>query len=130
MKGYYSNIESETEQNESFRKVVYTGNYMQLVFMRLKPGESIGVETHGNDQFFRFESGSGQVHVDDNTYDVADGSGVIVPAGAVHDVVNTGSDDLALYTIYATPHHREGVEHASKSEADTSHEEFNGKTTE
>ncbi len=131
MKGFHVNIEDETVQNESFRKVVYTGPYMQLVYMTLKPGEAIGMETHGNDQFFRFEKGTGEVVIDDNTYEVEDGSGVVVPAGAKHNVINTSdSESLHLYTIYAPPHHEDGIEFATKAEAEASDEEFDGKTTE
>ena len=131
MKGICVDIEDETQDNQSFRKVVYTGNYMQLVYMRLQPGEEIGMEVHGNDQFFRFEKGTGTVIVDEATHDVKDGSGVVVPAGAKHNVVNTStSEDLHLYTIYAPPHHKDGVEYVTKAEADASDEEFDGKTSE
>lgn len=131
MKGYHKNIEDATLNNTDFRRVDYTAHYMQMVLMRLKPGESIGLETHGNDQFFRFEQGKGKVVIDDNRYDVQDGSGVIVPAGAKHNVTNTSTkDDLKLYTIYAGPHHRDGVAFAIKNAADASTEEYDGKTTE
>lgn len=131
MKGYHVNIEEKTLENKSFRKVEYTGKYMQMVLMTLKPGESIGMETHGNDQFFRFENGTGKVVIDGNEYDVEDGSGVIVPASAKHNVTNTSSkDDLHLYTIYAVPHHKDGVEHTTKALADASSEEFDGVTSE
>lgn len=131
MKGFQVDIEKETLANEDFRRVMYTGDYLQLVYMRLKPGESIGMETHGNDQFFRFENGKGKVIIDDHSYSVADGSGVIVPAGAKHNVTNTSTiDDLHLYTIYAGPHHRDGVRFATKAAADKSTEVFDGKTTE
>lgn len=130
-KGFHVNIEEETIQNELYRKVVYTAPYLQLVYMRLKPGEAIGMETHGNDQFFRFEKGAGEVVIDDNTYKVEDGSGVVVPAGSKHNVTNTSTvDDLHLYTIYAGPHHKDGIEFATKAAADASTEEFDGKTTE
>lgn len=131
MKGYNVNIEEETIKNEDYRRVVYTGNYMQLVFMRLAPGESIGLETHGNDQFFRFEKGNGEVVIDDTVHKVTDGSGVVVPAGAKHNVTNTSTvEELHLYTIYAGPHHKDGIKFATKAAADASSEEFDGKTTE
>lgn len=131
MKGFHVNIEEATIKNESFRRVVYTSDYMQLVYMYLKPGESIGLETHGNDQFFRIEKGTGQVVIDGNEYKVEDGSGVVVPAGSKHNVTNTSSvDGLHLYTIYAVPHHRDGVHFKTKAEADKSTEEYDGKTTE
>mgnify|MGYP000997478841 CR=1 FL=1 len=131
MKGFHVNIEQATIDNMSFRRVVYTHHYMQLVYMYLKPGESIGMETHGNDQFFRFEKGSGEVVIDDAKYHVEDGSGVVVPAGARHNVTNTSTKDgLHLYTIYATPHHHKDVHFETKDEAEKSTEEYDGKTTE
>ncbi len=131
MKGFFTPIETDTTDNTDFRRVLYTGNYTQLVLMSLKPGEEIGIETHGNDQFFRFESGSGAVAVDDMTYEVMDGDCVIVPAGAKHNVKNISeSDDLKLYTLYSVPHHRDGTVHATKEVAESDDEEFDGKTSE
>jgi mannose-6-phosphate isomerase-like protein (cupin superfamily) len=78
--------------------------------MSLKPGEEIGEEVHPDiDQFFRFDAGSGQVIIDDNTYAVQDGDACIVPAGAKHNVINTGDADLKLYTIYSPPEHQDGT---------------------
>lgn len=131
MKGFYGQIEEQTVKNKSFRKVIYTSAYSQLVLMSLKPGEAIGMENHGNDQFFRFESGVGQVVIDGNKYSVKDGSAVVVPAGAKHNVINTSKvDDLKLYTIYSPPHHHKGVELKTKAAANKSSEEFDGSTTE
>ena len=100
MKGYHDDIERQTTDNGDFRRVLYTGQHLQLVLMSLPPGCDIGSEVHEDrDQFFRFEEGSGKVDIDDNSYDVADGSGVIVPAGARHNVRNTGEGPLKLYTL-------------------------------
>ncbi|MBP7475822.1 MAG: cupin domain-containing protein, partial [Pyrinomonadaceae bacterium] len=103
MKGFKSNIEKDTLKNKNFRKVVYTGQHLQLVLMSLKPKEEIGAEVHAeNDQFLRFEGGKGRVLIDKTTYNVKDGDAVIVPAGAKHNVINvSASEDLKLYTIYA-----------------------------
>jgi mannose-6-phosphate isomerase-like protein (cupin superfamily) len=106
---------------------------MQLVLMTLQPGEEIGSEVHKDrDQFFRFEEGTGKVDIDDNSYDVADGSGIIVPQGSRHNVRNTGTEPLKLYTLYAPPEHKDGVVQATKAEADARHadEEWDGQTTE
>lgn len=90
MKGYRDNIERLTTGNNNFRKVLYTGKYSQLVLMSLAPGEEIGMEVHDDtDQFFRFEKGRGMVIIDGNQYEVGDGTAVVVPAGAKHNVVNT-----------------------------------------
>jgi len=133
MKGYHDDIEVQTTGNANFRRVLYTGHNLQLVLMTLQPGEEIGAEVHGDrDQFFRFEEGRGQVDIDDNTYDVVDGSGVIVPQGARHNVRNTGDQPLKLYTLYGPPEHKDGVVQATKADADArhAHEEWDGATTE
>ena len=132
MKGYNTNIEKDTIANENFRKVLYTGKHCQLVLMSLKPNEEIGMEVHAdNDQFFRFEKGNGKVFIDGNVYEVSDGSAIIVPSGAEHNVVNTsGTEDLKLYTIYSPAHHKDGVVRATKAEAEADGPEFDGQTTE
>ena len=132
MRGYNDNIEKLTIDNTNFRQVLYTGKYTQLVLMSLAPGEEIGQEVHAeNDQFFRFEAGQGRVVIDDNQYDVADGSAVIVPAGASHNVINTSdSESLKLYTLYSPSHHKDGIVRATKAEAEANDEEFDGVTTE
>lgn len=133
MKGYHDNIERQTTQNEDFRRVLYTGKHLQLVLMTLQPGEEIGSEVHDDrDQFFRFEEGEGEVAIDDNRHSVADGSGVIVPAGARHNVRNTGQGPLKLYTLYGPPEHKDQVVQSTKAEADARHhdEEWDGATTE
>jgi mannose-6-phosphate isomerase-like protein (cupin superfamily) len=130
MKGFCSNIEKDTLENENFRKVLYTGKHSQLVLMALKPNEEIGMEVHAdNDQFFRFEKGQGKVVIDGNEYDVSDGFAIVVPAGAQHNVV-AGADGLKLYTIYSPAHHQDGVVRATKAEAEANGPEFDGKTTE
>lgn len=132
MKGFSTNIEKETLENINFRKVLYTAKHSQLVLMSLKPGEEIGMEVHlDNDQFFRFEQGQGLVTIDGNEYVVSDGSAVVVPAGAEHNVVNTSaSDDLKLYTIYSPAHHKDGIVRLTKEEAELDGPEFDGITTE
>ena len=131
MRGFHDDIEKQTTGNSDFRRVLYTGHHLQLVLMTLPPGCDIGAEVHEDrDQFFRFEEGSGQVDIDENTYDVTDGSGVIVPAGARHNVRNTGGAPLKLYTIYGPPEHIDGLVEATREEADATHEEWDGKTTE
>lgn len=132
MKGFNANIEKETLENNNFRKVLYTSGHSQLVLMSLAPSEEIGMEAHpDNDQFFRFEKGKGKVIIDGNEYMVSDGSAIVVPAGANHNVVNIDvDDDLKLYTIYSPAHHKDGVVRATKKEAEADSPEFDGKTTE
>lgn len=132
MKGYKSNIEKATTENTNFRKVLYTAEHIQLVLMTLPPGEEIGEEVHEeNDQFFRFESGTGKCFIDGNEYHVKDGDAVIVPSGAKHNVINTSdSEPLTMYTLYAPPHHKDGIVRKTKEEAEANEAEFDGKTTE
>ncbi len=132
MKGYIINIEKETKENDNFRKVLYTSKHSQLVLMQLKPNEEIGMEVHeDNDQFFRFESGSGKVIIDGMEHSVGDGFAVVVPAGAEHNIINiSDSEPLKLYTIYSPAHHRDAVVHATKEQAEKDDEHFDGKTTE
>ena len=131
-KGFNANIEKETLENTNFRKVLYTAKHCQLVLMSLNPLEEIGMEVHtDNDQFFRFEKGEGKVLIDGNEYIVGDGSAIIVPSGAQHNVINTSAtNDLKLYTIYSPAHHQDGVVRATKAEAEADGPEFDGKTTE
>ena len=133
MKGFHGDIETLTTDNSDFRRVLYTGKQLQLVLMTLPPGCDIGSEVHEDrDQFFRFEDGAGEVDIDDNTYKIEDGTGIIVPAGARHNVRNTGDRPLKLYTIYGPPEHKDGVVQSTKEEADARHhdEEWDGATTE
>jgi len=129
-KGFCSNIEKDTLGNENFRKVLYTGKHSQLVLMSLAANEEIGMEVHAdNDQFFRFEKGKGKVVIDGSEYQVEDGSAVVVPAGAQHNVV-AGEEGLKLYTIYSPAHHKDGIVRATKAEAEANEAEFDGTTTE
>ncbi len=132
MKGYGANIEELTLANNDFRRVLYTGRYSQLVLMSLRPSEEIGMETHDDvDQFFRFERGSGTVVIDGLERSVGDGDAAIVPAGAEHNVINASSSEpLKLYTIYSPPEHRDGVVRATKEEAESDEEHFDGATSE
>ena len=132
MKGFNTNIEKETLENNYFRKVLYSGKHSQLVLMSLKPGEDIGLEVHSeNDQFFRFEQGEGKCLIDGSEYLVVDGSAIIVPAGAEHNIINISkTDELKLYTIYSPAHHKDQIVRLTKEEAETNDEEFDGKTTE
>ena len=134
MKGFCSNIEKDTLENENFRKVLYTGKHSQLVLMSLAPNEEIGMEVHeDNDQFFRFEKGMGKCIIDGNEYEVKDGSAVIVPSGAQHNVINTSATErLNMYTIYSPAHHQDGVVRKTKAEAEdpANEEDYDGKTTE
>ena len=117
--GYVTNIERDTLTNEDFRRVLFTGPYTQLVLMTLRPGEDIGLEAHvGHDQFIRVETGSGYVQLDGERHELEDGSAVVIPSGAEHNVVNTSrTEALRLYTLYSPPEHPDGtVQHTKSAE--------------
>ena len=132
-RGYCDDIGRITVANKDFRRVLYSGQHLQLVLMTLQPGEEIGAEVHADrDQFFRFEEGAGHVDIDETSYSVEDGSGVVVPAGARHNVRNTGQQPLKLYTLYGPPEHKDGIVQSTKAEAEARHphEKWDGITTE
>jgi mannose-6-phosphate isomerase-like protein (cupin superfamily) len=133
MKGYVDNIERRTIENEDFRRVLYTGEHLQLVLMTLPPGCDIGEEVHEDrDQFFRIEEGTGEIRIDGVANRVEDDFAVIVPAGARHNVINTGEKPLRLYTIYGPPEHRDKIVHKTKEDAERDHDNdhWDGETSE
>ena len=130
MKGFVKDIESLAVGNEEFRRVLYTAKHCQVVLMALKPKEDIGAEVHTLDQFFRVEEGTGEAVLDGVRTPIRAGFAVVVPAGANHNIINTGSVSLKLYTIYSPPNHRDGVVHHTRAEAAADSEHFDGKTTE
>ena len=130
MKGFVQNIEDIAVENDAFRRVLYTAKNCQLVVMALKPKEEIGMEVHKLDQFFRVEEGAGEAVLDGVRTAISAGFAVLVPAGANHNIINTGSVPLKLYTLYAPPNHRDGVIHRTRDEAEADNEHFDGKTTE
>jgi mannose-6-phosphate isomerase-like protein (cupin superfamily) len=125
MLGWIDDIEKVTVENSTFRMVVFTGEHTQLTVMSLKPGEDIGLESHPNlDQFIRIEKGQARVELGktkenvDEKHDVEDDWAVIVPAGIWHNVVNTGSGDVKLYSLYSPPEHPDGTVHETKADAE------------
>lgn len=118
MAGFVTNIDTDTLGNDNFRKVIFTAPHSQLVLMSLNPNEEIGMETHSdNDQFFRIEKGSGKVIMNGEQHQVTDGFAIVVPAGTEHNVI-AGETGLKLYTIYSPAHHRDGILHKTKAEAE------------
>ena len=130
MQGFLQDIEALALANEDFRRVLYTAPHCQLVLMALKPQEAIGAEVHTLDQCFRVEAGAGEAVLDGVTTAIRAGFAIVVPAGATHNIINTGSVPLKLYTLYAPPNHRDGVVHHTPADAKADTEHFDGTTTE
>lgn len=130
MKGFVQDIEALAVGNADFRRVLYTARNCQLVLMSIKPRGEIGSEVHTLDQFFRVEEGTGEAVLDGVKTAIRAGFAVLVPAGTTHNITNTGSVPLKLYTLYAPPNHRDGVVHRTREDAEADHEQFDGRTTE
>jgi mannose-6-phosphate isomerase-like protein (cupin superfamily) len=130
MKGFVKDIEDLATKNDQFRQILYTAKHCQLVLMALKPKEEIGAEVHKLDQFFRVEEGSGEAVLDGVRTAIQAGFAVLVPAGTNHNIINTGSGPMKLYTLYSPPNHRDGVVHPTRAKAEADNEHFDGKTTE
>lgn len=130
MKGFVKDIEALATENVEFRRVLYTAKHSQLVLMALKPKEEIGAEVHKLDQFFRVEEGSGEAVLDGVRTVIKAGFAVLVPAGTNHNIINTGSGPMKLYTLYSPPNHRDGVVHRTRDGAEKDDEHFDGKTSE
>lgn len=128
MEGFITNIEKDTLENADYRRVLYTAHYSQLVVMSLQPGEEIGEEVHGLDQFIRVEAGEGKAVLNGEEHALADGSAVVVPAGARHNIINTSANMvMKMYTLYSPPNHVHGTVHHTK--ADEAEEHFDGITS-
>lgn len=130
MKGFVDSIESLAAKNADFRRVLYTATHSQLVLMTLRPDEDIGDEVHTLDQFFRVEEGTGEAVLDGVKTSLRAGFAVLVPSGTRHNILNTGSVPLRLYTLYSPANHRDGVVHRTRADAKADNEHFDGKTTE
>jgi mannose-6-phosphate isomerase-like protein (cupin superfamily) len=120
--GYVGFIEGDTEENENYRQVLFTGDHLQLVLMSLKPGEEIGDEVHEDtDQFFRIEQGKAKfVFNESEEHLVEEGDAVVIPAGTYHNVLNNSpTEPLKLYTVYTDPQHPDGAVYKTKAEAET-----------
>jgi mannose-6-phosphate isomerase-like protein (cupin superfamily) len=128
MKGFITDIEKATLENTDYRRVLYTAQNSQLVLMNIKPGDEIGLETHELDQFIRIEQGEAKAILNEVEHELKDDFAVIIPGGTAHNIINTGQEDLKLYSIYSPPEHKDGTIHKTKE--DETEEHFDGITTE
>ena len=122
MTGFLGNIEDRTEKNRDFRRVLYTGSQLQLVLMSLHPGDELGEEVHPHtDQFFRVEDGRGEAVIEGHVTEITSDTALVIPAGTLHNIRNTGSKPLKLYTLYAPPQHPDGTVHPTREDAEKAH---------
>ncbi len=115
---FSENIATLATENTYFRRVVVTGEHSQVVLMSIPPGGEIGDEVHHVDQTLVFLAGEGTALVGGGRHPIAANSLVFVPSGTRHNFINTGSDDMKLFTVYAPPQHAPGTVHETKAEAD------------
>ena len=119
MNGFADDIEALTRNNKDFRHVLFTGKHLQLVVMSVRKKDEIGEEVHeGHDQFIRIERGKGVVMIDGEKHKLRKGDGIVIPAGARHNVINTGKKSLKLYTLYSPPEHEAGLVERNKAQSD------------
>ena len=124
--GFHDNIEKSTIKNTDYRRVVFTSEHMQLVYMSIEPGDEIGEEIHKVDQFIRVDKGQGKSIINGKERKFGDGNAIVVPAGSKHNVINTGNEALKLYTVYSPPQHKRNT--IQKTKADDAEDHFDGKT--
>lgn len=121
---FVTNIEQATIDNTNYRTTIWTGKNLQLTVMSIAPGNDIGLEIHNdNDQFLRLEQGTAEVKMgvdkeNMQTWQASSTDAIFVPAGTWHNVVNTGQEDLKVYSIYGPSHHPHGTIHATKADSD------------
>ncbi len=116
---YQTNIVKDTQENEYFRRVLFTGENSQLVVMSIPPGGEIGEEVHKyTEQTLFFLSGTGEAILNDKKTPIVVGDVVVVVPGTKHNFINTGTQDLKVYTVYTPPNHIDGRVHKTKADAD------------
>jgi mannose-6-phosphate isomerase-like protein (cupin superfamily) len=128
MQNLVNNIDSLTNQNNFFRKVILTTLHQQLVVMHLNPKEDIGMETHSHlDQFIKIESGEGIAILNGQEFNFSEGYSITIPAGTEHNIINSSHENpIKLYTVYSPPEHKDGTIHKTKQEAIENEEHFEG----
>lgn len=121
---YHGNVIKDAQENENFRRVVFTGPNSQLVVMSIPPDGEVGEETHHyTEQTLFFLSGTGEGTLDDKKFPIGPGDAVVVTAGTKHNFRNIGTEPLKIYTVYAPPNHIDGRVHATKADADADAED-------
>lgn len=127
-KAFVTNLEHDTVNNTDYRRVKFTLPHSQLVYMSIEPGDEIGNEIHGIDQFIRVEAGKAKAIVGNGAeeFELTDGMIIMVPSGTWHNIVNIGDEPVKLYTVYSGPNHLRDTVQATK--ADDEEDEYDGIT--
>lgn len=119
LRPFQTNVLQAARSNDAYRRVIFTGAKTQLVLMSIVPGGDIGFETHPNvEQLVFIASGQGKAVLDGAESPLTAGDVVVVTPGTHHDVINTGSEPLRIYTIYAPPNHIDRRVHQTKADAE------------
>ena len=119
---YVAKLKKEAEHNECFRKVLFTGDHIQLVVMSLQSGEEIGTEVHEVDQLLYVVEGEGKVVLEGRGEKIDKGTVICVPARTQHNVVNTNHEPMRIFTVYAPPQHRPDTMHRTRADAEAEEE--------
>lgn len=106
---YVGNIDDDTIENTNYRKVLATTPDLQLVLMSIRPGSEIGEEVHEGSQFLRIGAGTGKVVIDGDEFDIKEDFGIVIPGGSKHNLLNTGSVDMKVHSIYTPPEHEKDL---------------------
>jgi mannose-6-phosphate isomerase-like protein (cupin superfamily) len=117
MASFNKNIFELAKENNFFRQEILTNEHSQIVLMSVEPGDDIGEESHDVDQVLMFVAGQGEAVLNGERSTIQANSLVVVPAGTMHNFINTGSTALKLYTVYAPPEEEPGTLHKTKAEA-------------
>lgn len=122
---FIANISNLSCGNPYYRRILWTGENLQVSLMSIPVGEEVGLEQHpDNDQFIRVESGCAQVYMGRNEQNlniqkrINGDFAIMVPAGIWHNVKNIGNTSLKIYTVYAPPHHQRGTVHETRKVAE------------
>ena len=76
------------------------------------------METHSADQTTYIVAGDAQVVIDGHSTKAGANHLVVIPKGAEHNVINKGSGELKLFSVYAPPAEPEGAAFKTKEEAE------------
>ena len=122
-------IRNEALSNENFRKVIWTGEHLQVTVMSIPAGGEIGLEMHDDvDQLVKVEGGCANVYMGACKHQVKcmgkinANYAVLIPAGTWHNIINACSCPLKVYSVYAPPKHSQGTIHKSKLDSDLAEE--------